>query len=204
MHVVVIANQKGGSGKTTLARNLAVADGNAVLIDRDPQGSLTSWWNRRATDEPPLVTLQGSLADTLAALDRAGVDLVVIDTPPAVSPLLAETIGHADLVLIPVRPTPDDLDAVGPILDMVETAGRSFVFVLSQVKARTRLASDAVAALAQHGRVAPVYLHDRVDFPTAAIFGQAVTETPSATAADREVRGLLQYVRTQLSKAAKR
>lgn len=204
MQVVVIANQKGGSGKTTLARNLAVAAGNAVLIDRDPQGSLTAWWNRRAADEPPLVQIQGTLAATIEALRKASVELVIIDTPPAVSPALAETIEQADLVLIPIRPTPDDLDAVGPILDMVEGAGRSFIFVLSQVKPRTRLAADALAALAQHGRVAPVFLHDRVDFPTAAISGQAVTELPAAPAAEREVRELLEYVRTQMRKSARR
>lgn len=204
MQVVVIANQKGGSGKTTLARNLAVAAGNAVLIDRDPQGSLTAWWNRRAADEPPLVQIQGTLAATIEALRKASVELVIIDTPPAVSPALAETIEQADLVLIPIRPTPDDLDAVGPILDMVEGAGRGFVFVLSQVKPRTRLAADALAALAQHGRVAPVFLHDRVDFPTAAISGQAVTEMPAAAAAEREVRELLDYVRTQMRKSARR
>lgn len=205
MDVIVVANQKGGSGKTTLVRNLAVAADNAVMIDRDPQGSLTAWWNRRAADAPPLVQIRGTLAETLDALrDTSSVETVFVDTPPSVSPALAETIEQADLVLVPIRPTPDDLDAVGPILDMVEGAGRPFLLVLSQVKPRTRLAADALAALAQHGPVAPVLVHDRVDFPTAAISGQAVTELPTAAAAAREVRALLDYVRTQLRKSARR
>lgn len=204
MHVVVVANQKGGAGKTTLCRSLAVAAGaDVALIDRDPQGSLTAWWNRRQADTPALVTLQGSLAETLDALREAGMRLVFIDTPPSVNPAIAEILALADFVLIPVRPTPDDLDAVGPVLELIEASGSAFGFVLSQAKPRTRLALEAVPELAQHGKVAPVVIHDRVEFPTSAISGQTVTETGSGAAA-AEVTQLLTYVTTQLSKAGRK
>ena len=145
MHVIVVANQKGGAGKTTLCRNLAVAAGDDVaLIDRDPQGSLTSWWNRREAETPTLVPVTGPLADTIEALREAGAKMVFIDTPPAANANLAGIIAIANFVLIPVRPTPDDLDAVGPTLDLIAAARKPFGFVLSQAKARTRLAIEAV------------------------------------------------------------
>jgi chromosome partitioning protein len=204
VRTVVIANQKGGAGKTTLTRNLAVAAGDKVaLIDRDPQGSLTSWWNRRQAETPVLVTVQGSLPSTLQALDEAGLRLAFVDTPPSVNPGLAEIFAVADFILIPVRPTPDDLDAVGPVLELVERSGKPFGFVLTQVKARTRLALEAVPELAQHGRVAPVLIHDRVEYPTAALSGLGVTELPGS-ASGNEIAELLSYVMTQLRKGARK
>ena len=203
MQVIVVANQKGGAGKTTLCRNLAVAAGDDVaLIDRDPQGSLTSWWNRREAETPALVPVTGTLPETLASLREAGARLVFIDTPPAANANLAGIIGVADFVLIPVRPTPDDLDAVGPTLDLIGVARKPFGFVLSQAKARTRLAIEAVPELAQHGRVAPVVIYDRQEYPTAALTGRGVTEGGDSPAAN-EITQLLAYVMTQLAKEAR-
>jgi chromosome partitioning protein len=200
---VVVASQKGGSGKTTLARNLAVAAGDgAALVDTDPQGSLTDWWNRRQAEVPALARLDGDMSAGLAALAEGGVELVLVDTPPSVHPWLSDLLRLADLVLIPVRPSPDDLAAVSATLDLVEAAGRPFAFVVSQAKPGTILAREAVPALAQHGRVAPVLVHDRVEFPTAAIEGRGVTEREGPGA--EEVRQLLHYVMTQLRKRAKK
>lgn len=203
MKVVVVANQKGGAGKTTVTRNLAVAAGEDVaVIDRDPQGSLTSWWNRRSAETPALVPVPGTLAATLDALREAGARLVFIDTPPAANANLAGIIALADLVVIPCRPTPDDLDAVGPTLDIIADARKQFIFVLTQATARTKLALEAVPELAQHGRVAPTVIHVRQDYPAAALSGLGVTETGD-TAAAGEVRQLLTYVMTQLAKEAR-
>ena len=204
MHVVVVANQKGGAGKTTVTRNLAVAAGDDVaIVDRDPQGSLTAWWNRRKAESPALVPVTGTLVDTLAALREAGARLAFIDTPPAANADLGGIIALADLVLIPCRPSPDDLDAVGPTLDLIAAARKPFVFVLTQATARTRLALEAVPELAQHGRVAPVVMHTRQDYPTAALGGLGVTEA-GETAAAAEVQQLLAYVMTQLTKEARK
>lgn len=200
MQTIVVASQKGGSGKTTLTRNLAVAMGDDVaLIDTDPQGSLTSWYNRRAAETPVLVGTDNGLPATLEALRDAGIKMVLIDTPPSAHAFIADVIAQADLVLVPVRPTPDDLDAVGPTLDMIEAAGRNFVFVMSQAKKRTRLALETVPALAQHGKVSPIVIHDRVEFPTAAIDGRAVVELGDGAAAT-EINELVAYLRKQLSK----
>ena len=203
MKVVVVANQKGGAGKTTICRNLAVAAGDDVaIIDRDLQGSLTSWWNRRAAETPALVQVTVSLADTLTALREAGAKLVFVDTPPAANANLAGIIAHANLVIIPCRPTPDDLDAVGPTLDLISDARVQFMFVLTQATARTKLALEAVPELAQHGRVAPVVIHNRQDYPSAALSGLGVTETGDNLAAS-EIKQLLTYVMAQLAKEAR-
>ncbi len=203
MHVVVVANQKGGAGKTTVTRNLAVAAGEDVaIVDRDPQGSVTAWWNRRKAETPALVPVAGTLVETLDALREAGARLVFVDTPPAANAELAGIIEMADLVVIPVRPSPDDLDAVGPTLDLISAAHKPFCFVLTQATARTRLALEAVPELAQHGRVAPVVMHTRQDYPSAALTGLGVTETGDTPAAS-EVRQLLSYVMTQLNKDAR-
>lgn len=200
MQTIVVASQKGGSGKTTLTRNLAVAMGDDVaLIDTDPQGSLTSWYNRRQAETPVLVGTDNGLPATLDALRDAGIKMVLIDTPPSAHAFIADVIAQADLVLVPVRPTPDDLDAVGPTLDMIEAAGCNFVFVMSQAKKRTRLALETVPALAQHGKVSPIVIHDRVEFPTAAIDGRAVVELGDGAAAT-EINELVAYLRKQLSK----
>ena len=208
MHVIVVASQKGGAGKTTTARNIAVAAveevGSVALVDLDPQGSLAEWWERRSAEQPVMTTLDvAQLQAGLDVLRKAKVALVVIDTPPSAHPFLIDVLRTADLVLLPVRPTPDDLGAIGATLDLVETAARPFAFVITQAKARTKLTAEALRVLAQHGRVAPTMIHDRVEFPTAAITGSGVTEAaPSSKAAD-EIRELVMYVLKQLRKGAR-
>src|SRR5918994_2034171 len=157
MHIIVVASQKGGAGKTTLTRSLAVAAqqtaGMTALLDTDPQGSLTSWWNRRESETPVLVKIDpADLESGIAKLEAAGVEYLFIDTPPSVHPELEQLLAKATLAIIPVRPSPDDLDAVGDTLSLVEEAGCLFVFVLTQAKPRTRLQMQAVMALEEIGR----------------------------------------------------
>ena len=207
MDIIVIASQKGGAGKTTLLRSLAVATHQmgkvTAILDTDPQGSLTSWWNCRADQSPALVKIDPADFQAGAAkLQDAGVEFLFIDTPPSVHPQLAAVMAHATLAILTVRPSPDDLDAVGGTLALVEAAGCPFVFVLTQAKPRTRLQMQAVLALAKHGKVAPTVVHDRTDFPTAAITGLAVTELEREGPSAVEVRDVLAYVMTQLRKSA--
>lgn len=205
MYVIVVASQKGGAGKTSLIRNLAVAThqqfGSTAILDTDPQGSLTSWWNRREDQQPALLKIDMSdFGSSVSRLADAGLHYLFVDTPPSVHPEIRELLVHADLVIVPVRPSPDDLDAVGDTLGLIEEAGRPFVFVLTQAKPRTRLQMQAVLALAKHGKLAPTVIHDRTDFPTAAISGKAVTELEPETSSAREVKEVLGYVMTQLRK----
>lgn len=197
MKVIVAHTPKGGSGKTTLARELAVsatlAGLTVAMADLDPQRSLTGWYGRRDAPEPVLVSAPGGKPD-LAAIEAGGVDLLVIDTAPGTPAGLAPLLARADAVLVPVRPSPDDLLSAAPIAASLAKA-KAWAFVLSQSVPRSRLAQGAVRQLAALGRVAPVTLHARLDYPTAAITGQAAAEF-SGTKAAEEITHLLTYART--------
>jgi len=204
MKVIVIASQKGGAGKTTLAAHLAVtADqegaGPSVLIDTDPQGSLSSWWNSRESDTPALAS--SSLAELAAKLDglaAAGFKLAVIDTPPAITTAIRDVVKLADLVLIPARPSPHDLRAVGSTVDIAQEASRPFAFVVTQAKPTARLTVQAVAALSAHGAVAPAIVHDRVDYAASMVDGHTVSETDGKSRSAEEMRQLLSFVLERL------
>ena len=199
MKTIVIAAQKGGAGKTTLARNLSVAashDGRTVLcLDLDPQGSLRAWWESREADTPAMLDRDpapDALRATLNAA-KAQFDLCIIDTPPAAPEWLTEVLGAADLVLIPVRPSPDDLRAVGATIVAVNGAGVSFVFAPSQTP-RARITEEAARVLAQHGRVVPVNIAQRVSYTETGATGQGVTETTDDKAG-AEIAAVWEYVK---------
>ena len=86
-------------------------------------------------------------------------------------------VRSAELVLIPTRPSPHDLRAVGSTVELVQAAGKPFVFAVTQAKPNARLTVQAVAALSEHGAVAPAIVHDRVDYAGSMIDGRTVQET---------------------------
>lgn len=209
MHVLVLASQKGGAGKTTLAAHLAVraeaaGDGPAVLIDTDPQGSLSAWWNVREAQTPALAaTPIAELPEKLAALAAAGYRLAVVDTPPAITEAIGAVVRSADLVLIPTRPSPHDLRAVGSTVDLVQGAGKPFVFAVTQAKPNARLTIQAVTALSEHGAVAPAIVHDRVDYAGSMIDGRTVQETDGRGKSTNEISELWTFVKARLAKSTK-
>lgn len=204
MKTLVIASQKGGAGKTTIAAHLAVAAermgaGPVVLIDSDPQGSLSEWWNSRDAQVPALAT--AALADLpakLQALKSAGVALAVIDTPPAITEAIRDVVKQADFVLIPTRPSPHDLRAVGHTVDIARSAGKPFAFVVTQAKPTAKLTVQAMAALSAHGVVAPAVLHDRVDYAASMVDGRTVVETDAKGRSSMEIKELLDFVQEQM------
>lgn len=206
MRTLVVASQKGGVGKTTLAGHLGVAaehsgSGPVALIDCDPQGSLASWWNERAAEAPLFASVQiAQLAEHLKALDAAGIKLAIIDTPPAVTDLIRQVLRVADLVLIPTRPSPHDLRAVGSTVELVEQAGKRMVFVINGAAARAKIAGEAAVALSQHGTVAPVTVYQRTDFASSMIDGRTVQEIDPKGRSAEEILSLWKYVSAQLRK----
>lgn len=209
MHVLVLASQKGGAGKTTLARHLAVeaeraGQGPVILIDADPQGGLAGWWNRRQAETPVFFASRlEDLPKYIAQARGGGFKLVIIDTPPQATALIRAVVGLADLVLIPTRPSPDDLDAVGRTIDIVEDAKKPMIFVVNGATRNARITGQAAIALSQSGTVATSTLHHSVAFPTSGIDGRTVGELDASSNSAKEIAELWSYVLKRLRKSAR-
>lgn len=208
MEILALTSQKGGSGKTTLAGHLAVAAemagaGPVALIDTDPQGSLTDWWNERQASTPSF--LSASIATLASDLDRAhdlGFKLVVIDTPPAITDMIEHVIALSDLIVIPTRPSPHDLRAAGTTIAMVEATHKPLVFVVNAANPRARITGEAAVVLSQHGTVAPVTIHQRTDFASSMIDGRTVMELPRSERSSDEVTRLWAYLQSRFQRQA--
>lgn len=209
MKIIVMASQKGGVGKTTLAGHLgaqAASEGHQVaLLDTDPQGSLADWWNVREAQQPIFASAKiSALVEAVAGLKAAGVKVLLIDTPPAVTETIRAVVSLADLVLIPTRPSPHDLRAVGKTVDIVNECEKRMVFVLNGAANRARITTDAAVALSQHGAVAPTVIHQRTDFASAMIDGRTVQEVDAGSKSALEIAELWNYVNAQLNQSRKR
>jgi chromosome partitioning protein len=206
MRVIAIASQKGGSGKTTLAGHLAVqaqrtGAGSVALIDTDPQGSLADWWNEREDPTPVFVhTSTPRLDHDIEQLRELGVDLLFIDTPPAITATISDVVRVSDLVLIPTRPSPHDLRSVGRTVELVEALGKPLVFVVNGATQRARITSEAAIALSQHGTLAPAIIHQRVDFAASMIDGRTVMELDALSRSAKEITKLWDYLKNRMER----
>lgn len=210
MRVLALASQKGGSGKTTLSGHLAVqaqlaGAGPVVLIDIDPQGSLADWWNERDAELPAFAqTTVARLASDLEVLRQQGFRLAVIDTPPAITMAIQSVIQVAELIVIPTRPSPHDLRAVGATVDLCDRAGKPLIFVVNAATPKAKITYEAAVALSQHGTVAPVTLHHRTDYAASMIDGRTVMEVDPNGRSAAEVRELWTYISDRLEKNFRR
>jgi chromosome partitioning protein len=210
MRVLALASQKGGSGKTTLSGHLAVqahlaGAGPVVLIDIDPQGSLADWWNEREAEMPAFAqTTVARLAADLEMLRQQGFKLAIIDTPPAITMAIQSVIQVAELIVIPTRPSPHDLRAVGATVDLCERSGKPLLFVVNAATPKARITHEAAIALSQHGTVAPVTVHHRTDFAASMIDGRTVMEVDGKGRSAREIVDLWTYIGDRLEKNFRR
>ena len=207
MQVLSLASRKGGSGKTTLSGHIAVqaqlfGAGPVAVMDLDPQGSLADWRGARADDLPLFVnTSPERMHKDIAELRRQGTGLVVIDTPPALGQDVQCAVQSSDLVLIPTRPSPHDLRSVGATVELVEKIGKPMIFVVNGATPRARITEEAIAALSEHGPLAPVVIHQRVDFASSMIDGRTVMELHLKTRSAEEIVQLWEFLDTRLSGA---
>lgn len=201
MRTIAFINQKGGTGKSTLAACLAVAAREAgervFLIDMDPQKSLLKWGHRRRDKEVPVEAVsETKLPSVLSALGRGRVSLVLIDTPATDSPASEAAMAASDLCIIPARPTIFDIWSSESTRGKLKTLGREYAFALTQCSpmpenARVR---DGAAALEAMGALLQPFVCARVDYQEAARQGLGVTEIASDGKAADEIRQLWQSV----------
>lgn len=209
-HVITIAQQKGGAGKTTLAAQLAAAfvkaGGKVAVIDIDPQKSLAGWHGVRssALDNGGgigLTEVAGWRLSTELERLRAAHDWIIIDSPPHAETDAKAAIRAADLILVPVQPSPMDLWAIGPTLDAARKEKRQAVLVLNRMPPRGNLPDRIVADLAKLDvPVADSRLGSRVAFAASMMNGMGVVETQPRSTAAREIRALADEVTAMLRK----
>jgi chromosome partitioning protein len=208
MHVIAVLNQKGGSGKTTIATHLARAlqleGGDILLVDSDPQGSARDWAAAHEEQPVPVVGVDRPIIDkSLKSIGRK--DYIIIDGAPQIEALAVSAIKAADLVLIPVQPSPYDVWATSDLVDLVKARievldGRlQAAFVISRAIKGTRIGNEITSALADYGLpVLTSRIAQRVIYPTSAATGQTVFELEPEGEAAQEVRALLEEARQLL------
>lgn len=198
--VITVAQQKGGTGKTTLAANIAatLAPGlRVVLLDIDPQRTLTRWHALRMDRPTPAPALGFSdvagwrLTAELDRLRRSH-DVVVIDSPPQVDTDAKLAVRGADIVLVPVQPSPPDIWAAEAMLKLAASERRVARLVLNRVPAASRLRDQVRADIA--ARALPVLhseLGNRTAYALAFAEGLGVVEAEPRSPAAEEMRALL-------------
>ncbi|MGA3402044.1 MAG: ParA family partition ATPase [Acetobacteraceae bacterium] len=202
--VITVAQQKGGTGKTTLAANLAAAlapSSRVALLDIDPQKSLTRWHAIRAARDAEARPLTFSdvsgwrLAAELDRLKRTH-DVVLIDSPPQIDTDARLAIRGADLVLIPVQPSPPDVWAAEGTLALAAAERRNARVVLNRVPSASRLGEAVKADLTiRNLPLLRVAIGNRTGFATAFAAGLGVTEAAPRSSAAAELRALLDELR---------
>jgi chromosome partitioning protein len=209
MQVLTLVVQKGGTGKSMLAVNLAVEAARAgmrpVVLDLDSQRTAVEWGQSREDDEPPVVDSEAArpLGAALARLASAGFDLAVIDTPGHDSPAIREAIRAATYCLVPVRPSEFDLRALGPTLRALNALGASYGVVVNQMPPgpqRKRLATAVQMRLAGSD-VLPVTLTTRMDVQYANALGKGISEYAPASKSAQEIQSLWHHIRRRLTHA---
>lgn len=203
---IVLASQKGGAGKSTIAVQLSLMaekNGETILVDADPQKSVWEWGALRDAHTPQIFTVSAwEVPQLVDAAKTNGVDYVIVDTASHTDLLLYKTLATADLVVIPVRPTLFDLQALKSTQRMVEAAGRPAVVVLSQMptnKTETSVAEEVASAIADMGlTVAPIRVRHHAAYSRALLDGLAVTEYPRrAKYAREEIEALWSWIQTR-------
>jgi chromosome partitioning protein len=203
---VTVAQQKGGAGKTTLAVHLADAWARAghsvALVDIDPQGSLSAWFELRPVDaQPPLSLTRITGWRTENEVRRlVGLhDIVVVDSPPHAETEAKLAVRVADLVLVPVQPSPMDLWATRPTLDLAAREKRKVLLVLNRVPSRTKLGEAVQAKVRELGApVAVSEIGNRTGFAAAMMEGRTVLSDARRGRAQEEIEALAAEVLARL------
>lgn len=207
--VIAVCATKGGVGKTTIAGALAVCavadDARVALVDAEPQQSLGLWWERRGEpDNPKLLTAksEGDLTRIVGRLRAGEDDWVIIDTPPAMVERIEAAVGVADLILIPVRASIFDVEAISPVVELCKDYGKPYVFVISHADPRWKLLPSVIDALSDYGPVLAEHIRYHDAYPTAVTTGKTASEMKGKAGADarEEVAALWKAIKRRVGK----
>lgn len=199
--VITIAQQKGGAGKTTLAIHLAVTwartGKSTAIVDIDPQGSLSEWYRQRmetlGAEATGLTHLQISGWRTQREVERLAKthDVVVVDSPPHAETDARIAVRTANLVVVPVQPSPMDLWATRPTLELARGEKRPALLVLNRVPARGKLVDAAAEKAAELGvPIAAASLGNRIGFAASLMEGLTLAETDAKSKGVEELEAL--------------
>jgi chromosome partitioning protein len=197
MNVIVFASRKGGSGKSTLAAHIAAhvhkSTKPCLMIDADPQGSLTLWHKLRGTNEPPIKSAVNSISGIVAAAKREGIEWVFVDTPPNTSAVVEDAIKNATMVIIPARPGVFDVDAVQATIQTCRSARKPYAVVLNGAPARRDEEESPIVTIARESLAkfkAPVWsgqITNRADLLMALAQGEGAREYSAEGRAAAEI-----------------
>ncbi len=204
MQTIIINSQKGGSGKTMLSAHLATqaerdGDGPAYIIDTDPQGTLTKWHSLRAAEtpqrvEPPLA----AIAQALVKLRDRKAAYCFIDTAPSREADVLSLLKLADLVIVPVQPSPSDIWSAAATFQLLKAQGIPFVFVMTRTKTNASITAQSVALLSRFGEVAPTFVADRTAYAASMTDGRTAQELLARGPAAIEMAALWKNVKVAI------
>ena len=200
MKVISVLNQKGGSGKTTIATHLARAiqlkGFSVLLVDSDPQGSSRDWAAVNPENPVPVVGIDRPTIER--DLKRiADKDYVIIDGAPQAADLAISAIKASDIIIIPVQPSPYDIWATSDLVDLVKqriemTDGKlKAAFIVSRAIKGTKIGKEISTALTDDQLpVLETCINQWVIYPTSAALGSSVLDEEPNGEASKEIQSL--------------
>jgi len=198
---ITLAQQKGGAGKTTISIHLAVALGQmgkkVILLDADPQGTTSHWYNLRKSimgDDFTTIdfkAISGWNTSNECLRLRNEYDYIIVDTPPHLQTDAKSAIDSANLTIIPVQPSPADLWATKETVNIAQNAKCDFCLILNRTSHNSKLAQEIVDLL---NTTPMATITNRVSMASALMKGKTVTETQPRSPAALEIQQLAKKV----------
>lgn len=204
MNTLAVLSRKGGTGKTTLTVNLAVAAERAghrvAIVDLDSQASASEWGDWREAETPEVISVHSArLPQELHKLKQQGITFALLDTPPKIEDIALDAAKAADLAIIPCKLGAFDLKAIEKTILVGNMAKCPMRIVFNAVRARSSMLHPAKRAVQVYEvNAAPCVIGDRVVFSHSVIEGLGVMEYDAKGKASIEIQALFRYISKEL------